>query len=110
VELEYISIQAKGRSTLDDGEVHLVAWADSLKDDNAMLVHFRHLDAPVCPPQHTAYLRKVDHHNSRPQNYQVIETSTGTSSDEFSDLYSRVVEALSSSSSGWSTGWVRGGD
>jgi len=34
----YISIQAKGRSSLDDGEVHLVVWADSLKDDNAMLV------------------------------------------------------------------------
>jgi len=35
---KYISIQAKGRSSLDDGEVHLVVWADSLKDDNAMLV------------------------------------------------------------------------
>ena len=34
----YISIQAKGRSSLDDGEVHLVVWADSLKDENAMLV------------------------------------------------------------------------
>jgi hypothetical protein len=35
---EYISIQAKGRSTLDGGEVHLVVWADSLKDDKALLV------------------------------------------------------------------------
>jgi len=35
---KYISVQAKGRSSLDDGEVHLVVWADSLKDDNAMLV------------------------------------------------------------------------
>jgi hypothetical protein len=35
---KYIGIQAKGRSTLDDGEVHLVVWADSLKDDSAMLV------------------------------------------------------------------------
>src|SRR2546430_4002446 len=34
----YISIQAKGRSTLDSGEVHLVVWAGSLRDDNAMLV------------------------------------------------------------------------
>lgn len=34
----YMSIQAKGRSTLDDGEVHLVVWADSLRDDNALLV------------------------------------------------------------------------
>jgi len=35
---KYISIQAKGRSTLEDGEVHLVVWADSLNDDNALLV------------------------------------------------------------------------
>jgi len=35
---KYISIQAKGRSTLDDGEVHLVVWGDSLNDDNALLV------------------------------------------------------------------------
>jgi hypothetical protein len=35
---KYISIQAKGRSTLEDGDVHLVVWADSLKDDNALLV------------------------------------------------------------------------
>jgi len=35
---EYISLQAKGRSTLDDGEVHLVVWAESLKDDDAFLV------------------------------------------------------------------------
>jgi hypothetical protein len=34
----WISVQAKGRSTLDKGEVHLVVWADSLRDDNAMLV------------------------------------------------------------------------
>ena len=35
---KYIPIQAKSRSTLDAGEVHLVVWADSLRDDNAMLV------------------------------------------------------------------------
>src|SRR5438094_7705673 len=35
---KWISIQAKGRSSLDGGEVHLVVWADSLKDDNALLV------------------------------------------------------------------------
>ncbi len=34
----YISVQAKGRSTLEDGEVHVVVWADSLKDDKALLV------------------------------------------------------------------------
>jgi len=35
---KYISIQAKGRSTLEDGEVQLVVWADSLRDDDALLV------------------------------------------------------------------------
>lgn len=34
----YIAVQAKGRSTLMDGEVHLVVWADSLRDDDALLV------------------------------------------------------------------------
>jgi hypothetical protein len=35
---KYISIQAKGRSSLEDGEVHLVVWAESLRDDKALLV------------------------------------------------------------------------
>ncbi|TMF36153.1 MAG: hypothetical protein E6I27_14055 [Chloroflexi bacterium] len=35
---KYISVQAKGRSTLDRGEIHLVVWADSLKDNKALLV------------------------------------------------------------------------
>jgi len=34
----YLAVQAKGRSTLKDGEVHLVVWADSLRDDDALLV------------------------------------------------------------------------
>jgi len=34
----YIAVQAKGRSSLMDGEVHLVVWADSLRDDDALLV------------------------------------------------------------------------
>jgi hypothetical protein len=34
----YLAVQAKGRSALRDGEVHLVVWADSLRDDNALLV------------------------------------------------------------------------
>jgi hypothetical protein len=34
----YIPVQAKGRSTLMDGEVHLVVWASSLNDDDALLV------------------------------------------------------------------------
>jgi hypothetical protein len=34
----YLAVQAKGRSALMDGEVHLVVWADSLRDDDALLV------------------------------------------------------------------------
>jgi len=34
----YLAVQAKGRSALKDGEVHLVVWADSLRDDDALLV------------------------------------------------------------------------
>ena len=34
----YIPIQAKCRSTLVDGEVHLVVWASSLNDDDALIV------------------------------------------------------------------------
>src|SRR5579864_4830759 len=34
----YLPVQAKSRSVLMDGEVHLVVWADSLQDDRALLV------------------------------------------------------------------------
>jgi hypothetical protein len=34
----YLPVQAKGRSVLGDGEVHLVVWADSLPDDNVLIV------------------------------------------------------------------------
>ena len=34
----YLPVQAKSRSVLVDGEVHLVVWADSLQDDRALLV------------------------------------------------------------------------
>jgi hypothetical protein len=34
----YIPVQAKGRSALMGGEVHLVVWADGLADDDALLV------------------------------------------------------------------------
>ena len=34
----YIPVQAKGRSALMGGEVHLVVWAGSLSDDSALLV------------------------------------------------------------------------
>lgn len=34
----YIAVQAKCRSALTDGEVHISVWADSLQDDAAILV------------------------------------------------------------------------
>jgi hypothetical protein len=34
----YLPVQAKSRTTLTDGEVHISVWADSLQDDKALLV------------------------------------------------------------------------
>jgi hypothetical protein len=34
----YLAVQAKSRSTLMDGEVHLVVWADSIVDDVVVIV------------------------------------------------------------------------
>jgi hypothetical protein len=45
----YLSIQAKGRSSLDGGEVHLVVWADSLQDDGALLVSGLIVDGGLGP-------------------------------------------------------------
>jgi hypothetical protein len=45
----YLRIQAKGRSSLDQGEVHLVVWADSLKDDDALLVSGLIIDGGLGP-------------------------------------------------------------
>ncbi len=45
----YISVQAKGRSTLEGGEVHLVVWADSLQDDAALLVSGLIVDGGLGP-------------------------------------------------------------
>ena len=69
---KYISIQAKGRSTLDDGEVHLVVWADSLKDDNALLVGGLITDGGlgptmlVIPESDFKRLALASHHEGRP--------------------------------------------
>jgi hypothetical protein len=35
---QYVLVQAKMRSRLVDGEVHLVVWADSIADDNVVIV------------------------------------------------------------------------
>jgi hypothetical protein len=34
----YIAVQAKGRSSLNGGEVQIVVWANSLNDDGALIV------------------------------------------------------------------------
>lgn len=68
----YVSIQAKGRSTLEDGEVHLVVWADSLRDDAALLVSG--LITPgglgptmlVIPEGDFKRLAELSHHEGRP--------------------------------------------
>ena len=69
---KYISIQAKGRSTLEDGEVHLVVWAGSLKDDNALLVSGLITDGGlgptmlVIPEGDFKRLAEASHHEGRP--------------------------------------------
>ena len=45
----YLAVQAKGRSSLMDGEVHIAVWAESLRDDNALLVSGLVTDGGVGP-------------------------------------------------------------
>lgn len=45
----YIPVQAKSRTVLVDGEVHLVVWANSLQDDKALIVSGLITDGGVGP-------------------------------------------------------------
>ncbi len=69
---EYLSIQAKGRSTLEDGEVHLVVWADSLREDKALLVSGLVTEGGLGPTMLVITegdfkrLAEPSHHGSRP--------------------------------------------
>lgn len=69
---EYLSIQAKGRSMLEDGEVHLVVWADSLRDDKALLVSGLITEGGlgptmlVIPEGEFKELAELSHHEGRP--------------------------------------------
>jgi hypothetical protein len=45
----YISVQAKSRSTLVDGEVHIVVWAESLVDDQVLIVSGLIVDGGLGP-------------------------------------------------------------
>jgi hypothetical protein len=46
---QYVLVQAKMRTTLVDGEVHLVVWADSLADDNVVIVAGLLVDGGIGP-------------------------------------------------------------
>jgi hypothetical protein len=45
----YLAVQAKSRSTLQDGEVHIVVWADSLVDDEVLIVSSLIVDGGLGP-------------------------------------------------------------
>ena len=45
----YLALQAKSRSTLQDGEVHIVVWADSLVDDEVLIVSTLIVDGGLGP-------------------------------------------------------------
>jgi hypothetical protein len=45
----YLPVQAKSRSTLQDGEVHIVVWADSLVDDEVLIVSSLIVDGGLGP-------------------------------------------------------------
>src|SRR5467141_3798598 len=45
----YIPVQAKGRSALMGGEVHLVVWADSLAHDDVVIVSGLVVDGGLGP-------------------------------------------------------------
>lgn len=45
----YLAVQAKSRSTLQDGEVHIVVWADSLVADEVLIVSSLIVDGGLGP-------------------------------------------------------------
>jgi hypothetical protein len=53
----YFRVQAKGRSSLVDGEVHLVVWAIGLVDDDALLVSGLLVDGGLGPMMLVAPVR-----------------------------------------------------
>lgn len=68
----YHRVQAKGRSTLSGGEVQLVVWANSLRDDNAFIVSGLITDGCLGPTmlvvreKEFKRLASVTHWNSQP--------------------------------------------
>src|SRR4030088_1304264 len=68
----YIPVQAKGRSALMGGEVHLVVWADSLAHDDVMIVSGLIVDGGlgptrlVVPSSDFKQLAELSHADGRP--------------------------------------------
>jgi hypothetical protein len=69
---KYIPVQAKGRSSLTDGEVNIVVWADSIQDDNALIVSGQIIEGGlgptmlVVPEGDFKRLAEHSHHEGRP--------------------------------------------
>ncbi len=69
---KYLPVQAKGRSVLVDGEVEIVVWAESLRDDDALIVSGLITEGGLGPT--LLVVREVDfkqlaersHHDGRP--------------------------------------------
>jgi len=68
----YLPVQAKSRSTLMDGEVHLVVWADSIVDDDVVIVAGLVVDGglgPTClvvPARDFKRLADLTTHDGKP--------------------------------------------
>jgi len=68
----YLPVQAKSRSTLMDGEVHLVVWADSIVDDEVVIVAGLVVDGglgPTClvvPARDFKRLADLTTHDGKP--------------------------------------------
>ena len=68
----YLAVQAKGRSVLVDGEVEIVIWTESLRDDNALIVSGLITDGGLGPTMLVVSegefkkLAERSHHDGRP--------------------------------------------
>jgi hypothetical protein len=86
---KYIAIQAKGRSTLTDGEVVIVVWADSLQDDKALIVSGQITEGGLGPTMLVVAegdfkrLGELSHHEDR----QIYKASFGMHPRERSRWY-----------------------
>ncbi len=62
----YVLVQAKSRTTLMDGEVHLVVWADSIADDEVVIVAGLVVDGglgPMCLVVRAGEFKRLAEHS-----------------------------------------------